>query len=321
MTVNTSVEGGVAVLTVDRPEVRNAISPATMDELSSALDAVAGEADVLVIRGGGDRAFVSGGDLKELAKIRTFDGAVEMALRMRRLCDRIATFPAPVVAVVNGHALGGGAEVAVAADIRVAADDVTIGFNQSRLAIMPAWGGAERLASLVGRSQALLLATTGERIDAAEALRIGLFDRVYPRASFEASWRSLASAIASSPSRSIKSVVAAAAPHQHPELEESAASAFAALWVADAHWAAADALARKLLVATGWPLGGYWVATGWLLVAEGEDRGLDTVLEAELGEDAADVGLDRLLADRQVPGDLPVAVPLGDQPEHVALAG
>ena len=96
-----------------------------------------------------------------------------------------------------------------------------------------------------GRPQALLLATTGERISAGEALRIGLFDRVYPRASFEESWRSLASAIASSPSRAIKSVVAAAAPHHHPELEEPAAAAFASLWVADAHWAAADALGRK----------------------------------------------------------------------------
>jgi enoyl-CoA hydratase/carnithine racemase len=243
--VLTTVADGVAVLTVDRPEVRNAISPATMDALESALDAVVSSAAVLVIRGGGDRAFVSGGDLKELAKIRTFDGAVSMAVRMRRLCDRIATFPAPVIAVLNGHALGGGAEVAVAADIRVAADDVTIGFNQSRLAIMPAWGGAERLAGVVGRSQALLLATTGERIPAAEALRIGLFDRVYPRSSFEASWRALAALIASSPSRSIKSVIAAAAPHQHVELESSAAAAFAALWVADAHWAAADGLTRK----------------------------------------------------------------------------
>jgi enoyl-CoA hydratase len=243
--VLTSVADGVAVLTVDRPAVRNAISPATMDALDAALDAVVGVADVLVIRGGGDRAFVSGGDLKELAKIRTFDGAFEMALRMRRLCDRIATFPAPVVAVLNGHALGGGAEVAVAADIRVAADDVTIGFNQSRLAIMPAWGGAERLAAVVGRPQALLLATTGERISAAEALRIGLFDRVYPRSSFEASWRSLAALIASSPSRAIKSVIAAAAPHQHAQLEASAAEAFASLWVADAHWAAADGLTRK----------------------------------------------------------------------------
>jgi enoyl-CoA hydratase/carnithine racemase len=292
-------------VTVDRPSVRNAISPATMDALELALDAVVSSVAVLVIRGGGDRAFVSGGDLKELAKIRTFDGAVAMAVRMRRLCDRIATFPVPVVAVLNGHALGGGAEVAAAADIRVAADDVTIGFNQSRLAIMPAWGGAERLASIVGRSQAVLLTTTGERISAAEALRIGLFDRVYPRSSFEASWRSLAALIASSPSRAIKSVIAAAAPHHHAQLEASAAEAFAALWVDDAHWAAADALTRKLFE----------------LVAEGEDRRLDAVLQAELGENAADVGLDRLLADRQVPGDLPVTVTLGDQPEDVALAG
>jgi enoyl-CoA hydratase/carnithine racemase len=242
--VLVSLSDGVAVLTVDRPGVRNAISPATMDSLDAALDSVASAA-VLVIRGGGDRAFISGGDLKELAKIRSFDDAVAMAVRMRRLCDRIATFPAPVIAALNGHALGGGAEVAVAADIRVACDDVTIAFNQSRLAIMPAWGGAERLAGLVGRSQALLLATTGERIGAAEALRIGLADRVYPRSEFEASWRSLAAAIAASPSRSIKSVIAAAAPHHHPGLETAASAEFAALWVSDVHWAAADALTAK----------------------------------------------------------------------------
>ena len=237
---------GVAVLTVDRPRVRNAVSPATMDALEAALDADAvASADVLVIRGGGDRAFISGGDLKELAKIRTQEDAVAMAVRMRRLCDRIATFPAPVIAALNGHALGGGAEVAVAADIRVAADDVRIGFNQSRLAIMPAWGGAERLACLVGRAQAILLATTGERIDMSEALRIRLVDRVYPRATFESSWRSLAERIAASPSRPIKSVITAAVPHAHPGLETTAAEAFAELWVSDAHWAAADGLAAK----------------------------------------------------------------------------
>ena len=114
-----------------------------------------------MIRGGGDRAFVSGGDLKELAALRTLEEAAGMARRMRTICDRIAAFPAPVIAALNGHALGGGAEVAVAADIRVAADDVKIGFNQVSLAIMPAWGGAERLAALVGRSQALLLAGSG----------------------------------------------------------------------------------------------------------------------------------------------------------------
>ncbi|MBV8350049.1 MAG: enoyl-CoA hydratase/isomerase family protein, partial [Mycolicibacterium sp.] len=171
--VRVEVADGVAVLTVDRPGARNAISLGAMDALGIALDWVAG-ASVLVIRGGGDRACVAGGDLKDLARLRTHDEAAEMAIRMRRLCDRVASFPAPVVAALNGHALGGGAEVAVAADIRVACDDVTIAFNQSKLAIMPAWGGAERLAQLVGRPQALLLATTGERIAAAEALRIGL---------------------------------------------------------------------------------------------------------------------------------------------------
>jgi enoyl-CoA hydratase len=242
--VRVERDAGIAVIIVDRPGARNAISLETMAALDAALDEVAG-ASVLVIRGGGDRAFVSGGDLKDLAKIRDFDGAVEMALRMRRLCDRIATFPAPVVAALNGHALGGGAEVSVAADIRVAADDATIAFNQSRLAIMPAWGGAERLAGIVGRPQALLLTTTGERIDAAEAHRIGLFDRVYPRPAFDSSWRALAAAVAVSPAREIKKVIAAASPHHHPSLEKEAAAEFASLWIADAHWAAADGVTKK----------------------------------------------------------------------------
>ncbi len=247
--VQLGLDGGVAVVTIDRPHVRNAISPATMDELAAALDAAA-DARVLVLRGSGDRAFVSGGDLRELAKIRTHDEAVAMALRMRRLCDRIATFPAPVIAALNGHALGGGAEIAVAADIRVAASDVRIGFNQVSLAIMPAWGGAERLAALVGRAQALLLTTTGEKIDTAEAHRIGLVDRVYPRAEFEDSWRALAARIATAAARPIKAVIARAAPHHHPAHERSAAGAFAALWTSDAHWAAVDGLSSQ--VKPGW---------------------------------------------------------------------
>jgi len=242
-----AVEAGasIAVITVDRPGARNAISLETMDALDAALDEAVGDANVLVIRGGGDRAFVSGGDLKDLAKIRDFDGAVDMALRMRRLCDRIATFPAPVIAALNGHALGGGAEVSVAADIRVAAADVTIAFNQSKLAIMPAWGGAERLAALVGRPQALLLTTTGERVDAAEAHRIGLLDRVYAREAFEESWRTLAASIAKSPAREIKKVIAEAVPHHRPDLEKDAAAEFATLWIADAHWQAAGPATRK----------------------------------------------------------------------------
>ncbi|MER6084985.1 enoyl-CoA hydratase/isomerase family protein [Streptomyces sp. NPDC001833] len=236
--IDLELDDGLAVLTIDRPHARNAISPATMDQLEKALDAAAG-ARALAIRGAGDRAFVSGGDLKELAAIRTEDEAAAMAWRMRGLCDRIAGFPAPVVAALNGHALGGGAEVAVAADIRVAADDIRIGFNQVTLAIMPAWGGAERLAALVGRGRALLLAGTGAVLGAAEAERAGLVDRVVPRASFETEWRTLARSLATRSAAEIKRVVGGGTS------ADEAVHAFARLWAADAHWEAADRALRR----------------------------------------------------------------------------
>jgi enoyl-CoA hydratase/carnithine racemase len=247
--VRVEIDGGVAVVTIDRPDVRNAIGSATVDELGVALDHVlASGAAVLVLRGGGDRAFVSGGDLKELSAIRTYEDAVGMATRVRKLLDRVAGFPVPVIAALNGHALGGGAEVAIAADIRIAADDVKIGFNQVMLGIMPAWGGAERLAKAIGRSRALLAIATGELYDAPAAQRLGLVDLVVPRAAFEAEWRALARRMASTApgtTRAVKSVVGAAAPSLHLELEANATDQFAKLWAAEAHWAAVEALEQK----------------------------------------------------------------------------
>ncbi|MEV2218622.1 enoyl-CoA hydratase/isomerase family protein [Nocardia vinacea] len=230
--VELELSDGLAVVTIDRPQARNAIAPETMDQLEKALDAAEG-ARALVIRGAGDKAFVSGGDLKQLSAIRTLEAAEAMAWRMRGICDRLADFPAPVIAAMNGHAFGGGAEVAVAADIRVAADDIKIAFNQVALAIMPAWGGAERLGALVGRSRALLLAGSGTVLDAAEAERVGLVDRVLPRASFEEGWLALARSLANAPAGEIKRVLSGVAPAE-------AVNAFARLWVSDEHWAAAD---------------------------------------------------------------------------------
>jgi enoyl-CoA hydratase len=235
--VDLELDQGLAVITIDRPHTRNAIAPRTMDELDKAIDAAEG-ALALVIRGAGDRAFVSGGDLKELSALRTEDQAVAMASRMRSICDRLADFPGPVIAALNGHALGGGAEVAVAADIRVAADDIKIGFNQVSLAIMPAWGGAERLADLVGRGRALLLAGSGAVLDAAEAQRVGLIDLVVPRSTFEAKWRSVARSLATAPAAEIKRVVTGVSAHD-------AVAAFAKLWVADEHWRAADRVMKR----------------------------------------------------------------------------
>lgn len=247
--VRVELDAHAAVVTIDRPDARNAIGFATADELDAALDRVLdSDAAVLVLRGGGERAFVSGGDLKELGAIRTHEEAVSMASRVRRLLDRVAAFPVPVVAALNGHALGGGAEVAIAADIRIAADDVKIGFNQVALGIMPAWGGAERLAQVIGRGRAVLAIATGQLYDAATARQLGLVDLVVPRSSFDNEWRKLACEMASTApgtTRAVKAVVGAAIPASHPELEADATDEFARLWAAEAHWAAVEAFEQK----------------------------------------------------------------------------
>ena len=235
--VDLELDQGLAVITIDRPHARNAIAPRTMDQLEKAIDAAEG-ALALVIRGAGDRAFVSGGDLKELSTLRTEEDASAMAKRMRSICDQLASFPAPVIAALNGHAFGGGAEVAVAADIRVAADDIKIAFNQVELEITPAWGGAERLAALVGKGRALLLAGTGTTLSAVEAERIGLVDLVLPRPSFDEGWRSVARSLTRHPATEIKRVISGVSP------DESIAS-FARLWVADAHWRAAERVMNR----------------------------------------------------------------------------
>ena len=133
----------------------------------------------------------------------------------------MATLPVPVLAAVNGDAYGGGAEVAVACDIRIAADDVRCAFNQVALGIMPAWGGIERLTALVGRGRALALMTTGRVLDAAAALDQGLFDEVVPRAHFDERWREVAAQIARAPRDAlvgIKAAQRAAFPTARPEL-------------------------------------------------------------------------------------------------------
>jgi enoyl-CoA hydratase len=253
--VRLDIDAGIAEITIDRPEARNAIAVATMDGLEAAIKEIAdSEAAVAVIHGAGDRAFVSGGDLKEFNAIRTYDEAAAMATRMRDVLDRLTSLPVPVIAALNGHALGGGAEVAVAADLRIAADDIRIGFNQSTLGIMPAWGGAELLTALVGRSKALLAVLSGHQYDAADALELGALDLVVPRADFDERWRALATQIAGlapGASAAIKRVISAAAPAVRADTRAVAIDAFATLWAAPAHWDAVEAMtARRTADAT-----------------------------------------------------------------------
>jgi enoyl-CoA hydratase/carnithine racemase len=220
-----------------------------MAELDQALDAVqAGHARILVIRGVGAKAFCSGGDLKELELMRSAAEAASMARRMRATLDRLPQLSIPVIAGLNGDALGGGAELAVACDFRVAASHARIGFAQVTLGIVPAWGATERLAELVGRARALHLLLGGQAISATDAWRVGLLEEVVPSEEFDTRLAEVARSIANAPPATIAGIkrsVDAVRPHRHPELAAGAIEAFANTWAHPAHWKALDTMEKR----------------------------------------------------------------------------
>jgi enoyl-CoA hydratase/carnithine racemase len=247
--IRVEQEGRVLVLVVDRPQARNALAATTMEELDARLRELESRHDVhcAVITGAGERAFIAGGDLRELDALRDAGSAGEMARVMRTTLDRIPALPIPVLAAVNGAALGGGAEVAIACDFRVAADDARIGFTQALLGLMPAWGGIERLASSTGRSRALYLLTTGRVLSGPEAAAWGVVEECVPRQSFEARWRELAQQVARAPREvlaGIKAAMQSAHPGSRPDLAGPAVADFARAWADPRHWEMAEALAR-----------------------------------------------------------------------------
>ncbi len=175
-------DGGVGVVTVNRPEVHNALNMQTIREMRELLQRLASEDALraMVLTGSGTKTFLSGGDLKEFQKIRTAGGARAMIAAMKEATALLAGFPWPVIAAVNGLAVGGGCETALACDFRIASETAQMGFRQIKLGIMSGWGGGPRLVRLVGRSRALRLMLTGELVTAQEALVMGLVDRVVP---------------------------------------------------------------------------------------------------------------------------------------------
>jgi enoyl-CoA hydratase len=243
------VVSGVATLSIDRPKARNALALQTMAELDEALETVRTErARVLVIRGAGDKAFCAGGDIKELEQMRSEEEAAAMAHRMRATLDRIPQLAIPVIAGLNGDALGGGAELAVACDFRIAAAHSRIGFPQVSLGLMPAWGASERLASLVGRGRALSILLSGGPMTAADALQLGLIEMVVPSSTFDERLREVAVGIAAAPPAAvagIKSSVNAIRPHRHPELADTTVEAFARVWADPAHWEAVETMEKR----------------------------------------------------------------------------
>jgi enoyl-CoA hydratase len=178
--IELAVNERVATITVNRPDKLNALNAATIGELGDAIDEVRRRDDIAAaILTGAGRAFVAGADISELAAQSPLQ-AKQRALRGQEIFRRYETSPKPVVAAVNGFALGGGCELAMSCHLRIASEAAKFGQPEVKLGICPGYGGTQRLPRLVGMGRALQLLMTGEMIDAAEAYRIGLVNRVVP---------------------------------------------------------------------------------------------------------------------------------------------
>jgi enoyl-CoA hydratase len=195
-TVVKEIIDHIALLSINRPDKRNALNAATRAALIAALEEIRINDDirVVVITGAGDKAFVAGADISE------FEGRTPVdqfrVMKGPSVFDAVEAFPKPVIAMINGFALGGGCELAMACDFRVAADSAKLGQPEVNLGIIPGGGGTQRLPRLVGSGNAYKLLFTGELIDAGEALRIGLVDEVVPAADLRERVMALAATIA-----------------------------------------------------------------------------------------------------------------------------
>ncbi|HUD55450.1 MAG TPA: enoyl-CoA hydratase-related protein [Terracidiphilus sp.] len=171
----------LAIVTIDRPKVLNALNAATLTELEAAFDELAVDPDIRVVllAGAGGRAFAAGADIRELVPLTPEEGRA-FALRGQGIFRKIETLGKPVIACIQGFALGGGCELAMACTLRLVADDARLGQPEVKLGVICGYGGTQRLPRLVGRGAALRLLLTGAIIEAQEALRIGLVDEVVP---------------------------------------------------------------------------------------------------------------------------------------------
>lgn len=249
--VLVSYRDGRLDLCINRPDKRNALSSNVMRELKSVLRLMAERPDIrlLVITGAGEKSFAAGGDLKELSAVRTLEQATSMSVEYGSTLAAIRDFPVPVVAAVNGDALGGGAELAAACSFRIASAHARIGFVQSRLAITSAWGGGPDLHSILGPTRAMRLLATGEIMSAAEAARIGLVDDVAIDLPLGEAVERFVAPMLQAPRQVLTAIKALNAAFRRgasrSELERIETAGFAAAWVHQDHWTAADQVLNR----------------------------------------------------------------------------
>ena len=196
-TVLIDREGRVAILTIHRPDKLNALNEAVRVELLAALAEIETDDAVgaVVITGSGEKAFIAGADIGEFAGRSPFDQ--RFAMRSPRIFDIMASFPKPVIAMLNGFCLGGGCELSMSCDMRIASDKARFGQPEINLGLIPGGGGTQRLPRLVGMGQAMRMILSGDMIPAAEAKEIGLVDLVFPADELRARTLELAQKIAS----------------------------------------------------------------------------------------------------------------------------
>lgn len=244
------VRGDVLYLTINRPDKRNALSLDLLKDLGAAVHAHrTTPLKCAVLTGAGDRCFAAGGDLKELDAVRSTMEARRMSEVGHNALDEIRYFPVPVIGAINGLALGGGAELAMACDIRVAAAHADLGLIQAQLNVTTAWGGGIDLINAVGNNAALAILCSGKRLTAADALRLHIYESVCPADSdFSAFVQEfLAGYLGKSSNvlRGYKATAAARRKRLHDELTEIAREHFVTAWVHQDHWdAAANALKK-----------------------------------------------------------------------------
>ena len=194
--VKVEISERIAVLTIDRQEKLNALNSEVIADLDAALEAARANSEVgaVVITGAGPKAFVAGADIAELSKMTPITGRMH-ALRGQAVFSKIETLGKPVIAAINGFALGGGCELALACTLRVAAENAKLGQPEVKLGILPGYGGSQRLARLVGKGRAMEICLTAEPISAEEAHRIGLVNRIVPAGQALAAAREIAGKI------------------------------------------------------------------------------------------------------------------------------
>lgn len=195
--INYEAEGAVAVLTINRPKALNALNSAVLDEINEAIDAIDLDAvRALIITGAGEKSFVAGADIGEMSTLTKEQGEA-FGKKGNDVFRKIETLPIPVIAAVNGFALGGGCELSMACDIRICSENAVFGQPEVGLGITPGFGGTQRLARTVGVGMAKQLIYTARNIKSAEALRIGLVNAVYPLEELMPAAKKMAGMIAS----------------------------------------------------------------------------------------------------------------------------